>query len=349
MKHRFHFYLGTIFLFVLFAGTLSAQQNLTLPDVSQHATVTQEVGLTEIAIDYHRPGVKGRKLWGALVPYDQVWRAGANQNTTISFSKDAIIDGRTVPAGIYGLHMIPTEKDWTIILSRDYRAWGSFFYNEGNDLMRFTVTPEACEFQEWLLYSFDVVTPNSTTASLKWGKMKIPFEIKIDLHKQVIEDIKIQLTGLPGFFWQAWNQAANYCYVNTYDLEQGLKWADRSITINKTAANMFTKALILADLNKTDEANELKNEAFSIATENELNTLGYQLMNGGKIDIAIEVFTKNTELNPDSWNVWDSLAEGYMNKGENKLAVEYYTKALGMAPENQKARIQGLLNQLSEN
>ena len=347
MKQRFLLYFGIIILFFFLVGTLSAQQNLTLPDVSQHATVTQEVGLTNITIDYHRPGVKGRKLWGALVPYDQVWRAGANQNTTISFSKDVIVDGRTVPAGIYGLHMIPTEKDWTIILSRDYRAWGSFFYDEGNDLMRFTVTPETCEFQEWLIYSFDVVTPNSTTASLKWGKMKVPFEIKIDLHKQVIEDIKIQLTGLAGFFSQAWNQAANYCYVNTYDLEQGLNWADRSISINKTAANTFTKALILDDLGKADEAAELKEEAFTIATENEINTLGYQLMNGGKIDIAIEVFTKNTELNPDNWNVWDSLAEGYMNKGETKLAVEYYTKALGMAPENQKARIQGLLNQLS--
>jgi len=346
VNRQIKFFLGIIFLLFLYAASLSAQQNLTLPDASQHATVMQQIGFAEIKIDYHRPGVKGRQIWGALVPYNQVWRAGANQNTTISFSRDVIIAGKTVPAGIYGLHMIPTEKEWTIILSRDYRAWGSFFYNEGNDLTRFTTTPEASDFQEWLIYSFDEVTPNSTTASLKWDKLKIPFEIKIDLNKEVISDIKIQLTGLPGFFWQAWNQAANYCYVNTIDLEQGLKWVDRSISINKTPTNTFTKALILQDLGKTDEAVELKKDAFANATEPEINTLGYQLMNGGKIKDAIEVFKKNTELHPDSWNVWDSLAEAYMNNGENKLAIENFKKALGMAPDNQKERIKGMLVQL---
>jgi len=344
MKHQLQFLIGSLFL--LFTFSLFAQQNLTLPDASQHATVMQQVGLTDIKIDYHRPGVKGRQIWGVLVPYNQVWRAGANQNTTISFSNEVIIAGQNVPAGIYGLHMIPTEGDWTIILSRDYRAWGSFFYNEGNDLMRFTVKPQASDFQEWLMYSFDEVTPNSTTASLNWDKLKVPFKIEIDLHKQILDDMAVQLTGLPGFFWQGWNQAAMYCYTNTIDLEQGLKWAERSISINKTAANTYTKALILADLNKGLESAELKTEAFTIASEVDINNLGYQLMNGGKIDDAIQVFQKNTELNPNSWNVWDSLAEAYMNKGDKKLAIQNYKKALGMAPENQKDRIKGTLAQL---
>ena len=338
---------GTFLLLFILATLGFAQQNITLPDVSQHATVTQEIGLMEIKIDYHRPGVKGRQIWGALVPYNQVWRAGANQNTTISFSNDVIIDGRNVPAGIYGLHMIPTETEWTIILSKDYRAWGSFSYNEENDLMRFKVTPQSSDFQEWLMYSFDVVTPNSATVSLRWDKLKIPFEIRIDLNKQIIDDIKIQLTGLPKFFWQGWNQAANYCYVNHYDLEQGLKWADQSIRINKNLTNTYTKALLLADLGKEQESAELKNEAFTSASEAEINNLGYQLLTGGKIDPAIEVFKKNTELFPDSWNVWDSLAEAYANKGDKQLAIQNYKKALGMAPENQQDRIKGALTQLS--
>jgi len=344
MKHQLQFLIGSLFL--LFTFSLFAQQNLTLPDASQYATVMQQVGLTDIKIDYHRPGVKRRQIWGVLVPYNQVWRAGANQNTTISFSNDVIIAGQNVPAGTYGLHMIPTKGDWTIILSRDYRAWGSFFYNEGNDLLRFTAKPLSSDFHEWLMYSFDEVTPNSTTASLNWDKLKIPFKIEIDLHKQILEDMAIQLTGLPGFFWQGWNQAAMYCYTNTIDLEQGLKWAERSISINKTAANTYTKALILADLNKGLESAELKTEAFTSASEVDINNLGYQIMNGGKIDDAIEVFQKNTELNPNSWNVWDSLAEAYMNKGDKKLAIQNYTKALGMAPENQKDRIKGTLAQL---
>ena len=346
MKHQIHFFTCSFFLFFLLTITLSAQQNLTLPDASQHAVVMQQVGMAEIKIDYHRPGVKGRQVWGGLVPYDQVWRAGANENTTISFSKEVIIDGRNVPAGTYGLHMIPTENDWTIILSKDYRAWGSFFYNEENDLMRFKAKPQTADFQEWLRYTFDEVTPNSATASLKWEKLAVPFKIEIDLHKQMLDEMTVQLTGIPGFFWQGWNQAANYCYVNGIELEQGLEWADRSIGITKNVTNTFTKALILSALGKNDEASRLKEEAFTNAQEVDVNNLGYQLLNGGKIDDAIEVFKKNTELFPESWNVWDSLAEGYMNKGEKQLAIENYIKALNMAPENQHERIKGTLTQL---
>ena len=345
MKHQLHFLIGSLLL--LFSISLFAQQNLTLPDASQHATVMQQVGLTEIKIDYHRPGVKGRQVWGVLVPYDQVWRAGANENTTISFSKDVIIAGQKVPTGTYGLHMIPTETDWTIILSRDYRAWGSFFYVEANDLMRFTVKPQSADFQEWLVYTFDEVTPNSVKASLNWEKLKVPFKIEIDLHEQMLDEMAVQLTGIPGFFWEGWNQAANYCYVNGVELEQGLEWADRSIGITKNVTNTFTKALILSALGKNDEASKLKTEAFTNAAEVDVNNLGYQLLGGGKIDDAIEVFKKNTELFPESWNVWDSLAEGYMNKGDKQLAIENFTKALGMAPENQKERIKGTLAQLS--
>ena len=346
MKHKFYFLMGSFFLFFLFAMTLSAQQNLTLPDASQHAVVMQQVGMCEIKIDYHRPGVKGREVWDKLVPFDQVWRAGANENTTISFSKDVIIDGRNVPAGTYGLHIIPTENDWTIILNKDYRAWGSYFYNEANDEIRFKVTPQSSGFQEWLIYCFDEVTPSSAIVSMKWEKLAVPFKIEIDLNKQMLDEMAVQLTGIPGFFWQGWNQAANYCYVNGVELEQGLTWADRSIGITQNVTNTFTKAVILNALGKKVEASKLKEEAFTNAPEADVNNLGYQFLGGGKVDDAIEVFKKNTELYPDSWNVWDSLAEGYMNNGDKQLAIENYNKALSMAPENQHVRIKGALAQL---
>lgn len=343
MKRHYTFLAGIIFLFTL---SLSAQQNLTLPDASQHATVMQQIGMCEIKIDYHRPGVKGREVWGKLVPFDQIWRAGANENTTISFSKDVIIDRRNVPAGKYGLHMIPTENEWTIILNKDYRAWGSFFYKEENDFMRFKAKPQSSEFQEWLMYTFDEATPNSVIAALRWEKLKVPFKIEIDLHKQILTEMEIQLTGIPGFFWQGWNQAANYCYTNGIELEKGLEWADRSIGIVKNVTNTYTKAVILNALGKMEEASKLKEEAFTDALEADVNTLGYQFLSGGKIDDAIEVFKKNTELYSDSWNVWDSLAEGYMNKGDKQLAIDYYKRALSMAPENQHERIKGALAQL---
>jgi tetratricopeptide (TPR) repeat protein len=129
-------------------------------------------------------------------------------------------------------------------------------------------------------------------------------------------------------------------------LEQAMEWADRSIQINKNVTNTFTKVVILNELGKSDEANQLKEEAFADATENDLNTLGYQFLFARKFDEAIEIFKKNIEMNPDSWNVYDSLGEGYMNKGENKLASKYYSKALEIAPENQHERIKGTLTQL---
>jgi hypothetical protein len=349
MKHQIHLFMAVAIFFFLISFSLFAQQNLTLPDVSQHADLMQQVGMTEIRIDYHRPGVRGREVWGKLVPHNQVWRAGANQNTTISFSREVLIYGKTVPAGTYGLHMIPTESNWTIILNKDFRAWGSFFYKEDNDLIRFKVNPITAEFQEWLMYTFDEVTPNSVIASLNWEKLKVPFKIEIDLHKQMLDEMTIQLTGIPGFFWQGWNQAANYCYVNGVELEKGLEWVEHSIGINKNVANTFTKALILTALGKNDEASKLKSEAFTNAAEADINNLGYQLLGGGKIEDAIEVFKKNTEMYPASWNVWDSLAEGYMNKGDKKLAVDIYKKALRMAPENQQERINGALTQLGAN
>jgi len=346
MYYKNHLLWGIALLIFLFSFSSIAQQGITLPTVSQHATISQEVGIAEITIDYHRPGVKERDIWGALVPYNQVWRAGANENTTITFSHPVKIDGKNVPVGTYGLHMIPTEKEWIIILNKDYRAWCSFFYIEENDLLRFTVNPETADHQEWLTYSFIDVSPNSTTAVLHWEKLKIIFKIEVDLHDMVIEDIKQQLTSLSGFFWQGWNQAANYCYQNGIMLEQAVAWADRSIQINKNVTNTFTKAVILNDLGRSDEANQLKEEAFVDANENDINTLGYLFLFAGKVDEAIEIFKKNIEMNSDSWNVYDSLGEGYMNKGENELASKYYAKALEMAPENQQERIKGTLAQL---
>ena len=336
----------TLFLSVLLILPNFAQQNLTQPRASQQASVSQRVGLTDITIDYHRPGVKGRVIWGKLVPYDQVWRGGANENTTISFSTRVSINGKEVPAGKYGFHMIPTEKNWTIILSKDNAAWGSFFYDESQDQLRFTTTPEATDFQEWLSYAFDDVSANSTTVSLRWENLSIPFTIDVDVKKLVAEDMKEQLTGLAGFGWQGWNQIANYYMLNDMDMNQALGFVEKSIQINKNVTNLFTKAVILESVGKIDESSNLIKEAFATANENEINTLGYQYLFAGKIDNAMEIFKKNVEMHPDSWNVYDSLAECYAAAEDNKHAVEYYAKALEKAPENQKKRIIGTIDNL---
>jgi tetratricopeptide (TPR) repeat protein len=340
------------FLFIIvsfsFLISVSAQQNLTTPQVSQEASVSQRVGLTDIVVKYHRPAVNNREVWGVLVPYNQVWRAGANENTTISFSTEVNVEGNKISAGAYGLHMIPTKDSWTIIFSKDNAAWGSFFYNEANDAVRFTVNPVKSEFQEWLSYSFDQLSANSTTLLLKWEKLSVPIKIDVDVNKTVIESMQKELTSIPGFFWQGWNQIATYALTHNYKLDNALSWVDRSIGINKNLTNMMTKSLILQSLDKSDEATKIKDEAFALPGINEaqVNALGYQLMGIGKVDDALKVFEKNTVDFPNSWNVWDSYAEVLLTKGDKSKAKEYYNKALGMAPENQKDRIKGIISNI---
>jgi len=332
-------------MFLFFAITITAQQNLKTPQPSQQASVSQRIGLTDIVVNYHRPAVNKRLVWGEIVPYDQVWRAGANENTTISFSTDVMIENNKVATGMYGLHMIPTKDSWTIILSKDNAAWGSYFYNEKNDAIRFTVNPNSSDFQEWLSYSFDQLSAKSTTLVLKWEKLSIPINIEVDVNETVIANMERELTGIPGFFWQGWNQIALYALTNNYNLEKASVWVERSIGINKNLTNMMTKSLILESMGKSQDAKKIKDEAFALPgiDEAQVNTLGYQLMGMGKIDEALNVFAKNTVDHAESWNAWDSLAEGFLTKGDKVKAKQLYEKALGMAPDNQKDRIKGIL------
>jgi len=160
--------------------------------LSLKASVTQRLGVdTDITIDYSRPGVKGRKIWGELVPYGLApgtefsnekpfpWRAGANENTTIEFTKDVLIEGQKLSAGKYGIHMIPSEKDWVIIFSTNNSAWGSFSYNQEEDALRVTVTPVAAPHQEWLVFGFEDLAGTSAIAYLHWERLKVPFAIKL--------------------------------------------------------------------------------------------------------------------------------------------------------------------------
>jgi tetratricopeptide (TPR) repeat protein len=327
-------------VFAFFPKETLSQPQLTVPQLSQKASVTQTIGLTDISIDYHRPLVKGRKIWGGLVPYNEVWRAGANENTTISFTDNVKINGKDLPAGKYGLHMIPTENEWTVILSRDNAAWGSFFYNADHDALRIKVKPQTADFVEALTYSFTDPTANSVEVNLHWEKLNVSFKVDVDVKNVVLASIRKELTGLAGFYWQPFNQAAAYCLQNDINLDEGMKWADKSISISKTFSNLRVKAGLLNKLGKTEEASKLIDAAWKVATENEINLLGYQYLNVQNYDKAIETFKMNIEKHPDSWNVYDSLAEAYAKSGNKELALRNYEKALNMTDDQvQKDRI----------
>ena len=333
---------------LLCAGAAVAQlPPLNVPQASPAATVSQQVGLTDIKIDYHRPAVNKREVWGKLVPYGQVWRAGANENTTIEFSTPVTVGGKTLPAGTYGLHTMPGEKDWSVMLSSTSTAWGSFSYDEKEDVVRFSVTPKPADFEERLEYRFENPTDNSVDVVLQWEKLQLSFPITVNTNAVVLDSLKKQLRGLPRFGWQAWNQAAQWSLQHDTDLDQGLKWADQSIQTQQTFANLRTKAAILEKKGDTKEAEVLRAQALKIANEQDINVYGYQLLGQKKTDEAIAIFRKNVKDYPNSWNCYDSLGEALAAKGDNKAAIENYTKAMTMvADPTQKKRIEDILAKL---
>jgi thioredoxin-like negative regulator of GroEL len=332
---------------LLQAGTAAAQTVRT-PNASQKASVSQTVGLTDITIVYHRPLVNGRTIWGGLEPYDRVWRAGANENTTISFSTDVTVEGQPLPAGTYGLHMIPTKGDWTVIFSKDSQAWGSYFYDQAQDALRVTVKPAAEEHHEALTYELVDPKPDSVVAALKWEKVAVPFKIGVDLKKTVLASIQQDLRSLPAFTWEGNATAAQWAAENDVNLEEALRWVDRSIEIEERFENLRTKSQLLAKLGKEAEAAQLMARAVDRGNAGQLHNYGRQLLNQGKKQEALAIFKKNAEKNPDAWFVGAGLARAQAAVGDFENAVVNMKKSVDKAPEPQKTQLQALLQRLEK-
>src|SRR5205085_9782898 len=167
-------------------ANLQSQSVLDLPYASQAAQVKQRVGVTDITVTYHRPVVNGRKIWGGLVPMGQVWRAGANENTTIEFSTPVSVEGKPLAAGTYGLHMIPNTDNWTVIFSKMAVAWGSYTYDQAEDALRVDVKPRTIEMEEALEYEFEDLKPDSVSVTMKWEKTAVPFRVSVDETQTVL-------------------------------------------------------------------------------------------------------------------------------------------------------------------
>jgi hypothetical protein len=329
---------------LLLLGSLQshAQPQLPAPLPSPEAAVSQTIGISEVEVTYHRPGVKERQIWGTLVPYGEVWRAGANENTTVRFSTPVIIGAKTLPAGIYGLHTIPTKTEWTVIFSKNATSWGSYFYKESEDAVRIRVQPGAGEFQEWLQFTFSDITDSTATLDLGWEKLRIPIPLKFDTRSLVVANARDNfLRGSAGFAWQGFNQAALYCAHNNVDLPQAMEWVDQSIKLNENFNNLWTKASLYDAMGKRTESAPLRERALTLATEADINNLGYAYMNSGKINDALGLFEKNVKAHPESWNAFDSFAECLEKSGDKKSAISNYEKALKLVgDERNKARLQ---------
>lgn len=339
--------IGLLFTLISLTSLSFAQGNrpLTLPHVSQKSEVKQTIGLSDVSITYNSPAVKGRKVLGRLVPIDKVWRCGANENTLIAFSHDAQVEGKNIPAGTYGLHMIAGKDKWTLIFSKNNTSWGSYTYRKDEDALRVDVSTKTLENSvEWLNFGFMNKEAESAIAYLEWDKILVPFKVSFDVKAIVMQNIKNELRSLPGFGNVAHLEAAQYCLKNNYELEQGLKWADRAIRVNPGFRSTSVKAGLLEKTGKKEEAKELMAKVVDTATEGELNTYGYQLLGNKDIKGAIAILQKNVKKHPKSWNAYDSLADAYDNAGDNAKKNKYYKLALANnPPADQKARIEGIL------
>ena len=256
---------GMFFGLVLFLGVAadssraqfkngSQATELNLPRISQRAQVMQRVGLTDITVVYHAPLAGGRDLFGKVVPYGKVWRAGANENTTISFTDDVSVEGHPLPAGTYGLHTIPNADEWTIIFSKNSTSWGSFSYDEKEDALRVNVKPTTAENRDSLAYTFDDIKPESTAVTLRWGKVAVPFHVSVDVNAITERSIRNQLRNVGGFTWAGFDEAGNWSLDNNYKLDEGLKWEETSIQNEERFDNLETKSRILDAMGKKQEA-----------------------------------------------------------------------------------------------
>jgi hypothetical protein len=346
---RRYFSIATILVASCFAAATQAHAQsavLDLPRDSQHAKVIQRVGITDIVINYHRPLVKGRKVWGGIVPYGQVWRAGANENTTIEFTDPVTIEGKPLAKGIYGLHTIPGENEWTIIFSKNSTAWGSFTYNQSEDALRVTVKPQAAEMKEALAYDVDNVTPDSAVVTLRWEKLAVPFKVDVNTHDVVVQSLHGQLRGLAQYTWDGWDDAATYFLTNKFNLEEALKYEDRSIGLEERYDNLMNKSRILEAMNKKDEATVARNKALGMANVTQLHTYGRQLQIEGKQDLAFEVFRTNIKKNPAHWTAHNEAARIAVAKGDFDTAVKEMKLASTAAPEQIKSALDGFTKRL---
>jgi hypothetical protein len=345
-KHLTHILCAIGSLLLLIPLSQAQSTILDLPRPSQHAVLTQRVGITDITINYHRPLVNGRKVWGGLVPYGQVWRAGANENTTIAFTDSVTIDGQPLPRGTYGLHMIPAENEWVVIFSKNSTSWGSFTYNQAEDALRVTVKPQPADLHEALTYDFDEVKPGSSVVTMRWEKVAVPFKVGVNTNEIVEQSLHNQLRTLAQYTWWGWDDAANYLLASKVDLDEALKYSDKSIEQEERYDNLMTKSQILGAMGKKDEAAAAQNKALAKASPLQVHFFGRQLQQEGKQDQAFAVFRENAKKNPNEWFVHSGLARTYCGQGDFANAAKEMKIALASAPDNQKSYVEGLVKRL---
>lgn len=362
-------HLTLLLCITLFSVCATAQITLTrLPSGgNKKAMVGERIGLTDVVIHYDRPGVKGRegKIWGQVVHTgftDQgfgsssaaPWRAGANENTTIEFSNDVTVEGQPLKAGTYGFFIAYDSAEATLIFSKNATSWGSYYYDEKEDALRVKVKPVSLPYHvEWLRYEFMDQTENAATIALLWERKMFPFKVETDYVRDQIASFNRELRTERGFYWLAWDQAAQWALQHNTNLEQALQWADSASGATFGGNRMFqpqaTKAQLLYKLGRTAEADALMKKAIPVADMNELHQYGRQLLQQKKAKEALAIFKMNYEKNPNQFTTLVGLTRGYAATADYKNALKYAKQALPLAPPGpNKSFIEDAIKKLSE-
>ena len=345
--------LPVLFAAVMLIANLSPAQTATgetlmldLPRASQRAVVIQRIGITDIRVNYHRPLANGRQIWGKVVPYGQVWRAGANENTTITFSDPVTIEGQPLDKGTYGLHMIPGENQWTVIFSKNSTAWGSFSYKQDEDALRVNVKPQPADTYNALTYDFDNVKPDSTVVTMRWDKVAVPFKVDVKVNDIVTASIHRQLHGLNQYYWEVWDDAAGYLLANKIDLDEALKDEDQSIQTEERYDNLMNKSKILEAMGRKQDAEAFRTKALDKASALQLYFYGRQLQGDKKQDEALAIFRSTAKRYPDEWTSHMAMARVYSAQGDFDNALKEVKLSLAGAPDSNKANLENYVKRL---
>lgn len=251
--------------FCLLAASASAQGPIALPKASPAASETLVVGTTTIAVDYHRPAVKGRKIWGELVPYGQVWRVGANQATTIRFSDAVKIEGTEVAAGTYALFAVPGKDSWVVILNSEPKQWGAYAYDAEKDVLQVEVKPAPAPMTEWMRLTLDLAAPNAATIAMTWEKLRVEFRVEVDAVGIGRTRVLDAVAKAPATDWVTFHQAARFYLDNDLDANLAMEWIEKSIQAKPTFFNLEVKARLLHKAGSKKDALALMEKAVASA------------------------------------------------------------------------------------
>lgn len=255
-------------IIIITLSTVAVAQQIQMPQASPTATISQKIGLTDVSIEYSRPSTKGRKIFGELVPFGEVWRTGANAATIINFKNEAKVEGNIVPAGSYALYSIPDKSEWTIILSKNTKLWGAVGYDAKDDLIRFKVKPgKTGQKYETMEINFVDMTDTGATIAMKWENTRVKFRIETEVDSIVMAEIKALVIDKgadnPGLLYQA----ANYYFTNNKDMNQAYDWISKSVSADPKYWTMHLKAKIELALGKKKEAIDSATKSMEMAKE----------------------------------------------------------------------------------